>query len=95
MNVLFSEAILIVKGKLSLIDFFCTLQIRTGLIQKLETTYLVPVAAPSCEVMMLLRPANGPSFSPGSEGDPTGLINAVAHEDLTWEAMSFVVCEAL
>ncbi len=67
------------------------MQIRMGLIQKLETTHLVPVAASSSEVMTLLRPGSGSSFSPGSNG----LINATAPEDVTWEAMSCVVSKVL
>ena len=75
------------------------LQIRTGLIQKLETTHLVPVAAPSCDVMMLLRPASGSAHFPGNKGGPLGLpvLNGAApdSEDMTLEAISCVVSETL
>ena len=57
---------------------------RMGLIQQLETTHLVPLAASSCDVMMLLRPAaSGISSSSGREGvpGPSGLVNASVPED--------------
>ena len=74
------------------IDFTLSVQMRMGLIQQLEAAHLVPVAAPSCDVMMLLRPAaSGSSFAPSREGGPAGLVNAPAPEERVWESISCVV----
>jgi hypothetical protein len=66
---------------------------RMGLIQQLETTHLAPVAASSCDVMMLLRPAaSGSSSSAAREGGagPSGLVNTIP-EERTLETISCVV----
>jgi hypothetical protein len=69
---------------------------RMGLIQQLETTHLAPVAAPSCDVMMLLRPAaSGSSSAPSKEGGPAGLVKAPASEERVWETISCVVSSRL
>jgi hypothetical protein len=64
------------------------------LIQHLETIHLVPIAAPSCDVMTLLYPAaSGLATSFDNTSAPTRLANTAAHDEKAWEAMSCVVSE--
>ena len=69
-------------------------QIRAGLIQRLETAHLDPVAASSCDVMTLLWPvtSNGGHEIPVGTG-PTGLREGSASESAVLESLSCVVSE--